>query len=300
MSKNVSASVRARLANHAKLTKRPFQEVLQLYGLERFLYRFSQTSADELFLLKGALLLRAWGAPDSRPTRDIDFLGRLSNNAKTLEEVVRHSCLINVIDDGLNFDAQSIISEPIKKDAKYKGTRVKFMGFLERARIPMQIDVGFGDSVYPRAEKSVFPTILDMPAPELLMYAQPNVIAEKFEAMVTLGELNSRFKDFYDIWHLSQHFDFDGTELSESIKRTFERRQTSIDTNPIALLPRFGTSSSTVAQWRAFLKRAKLEKVPKDFQEIQSILSDFLIPIAKALESNEPFSATWSPPGSWL
>lgn len=300
MSKNVAASVRARLANHARASQRPFQEILQLYGLERFLYRFSQTPASEHFLLKGALLLRVWGAPGSRPTRDIDFLGRTTSDASTLEDTVRQACNIEAPDDGVEFDSTSVASEQIKKDADYSGTRVKFLGYLERARIPMQIDVGFGDSVYPSATRSDFPTILKMPAPRLLMYSRSNVIAEKFEAMISLGTLNSRYKDFYDIWHLSQHFDFVGTDLSESIRRTLERRHTTIVRHPVALQDEFGSALKTKSQWKAFLRRAKLTTVPEDFGLIQSALRDFLLPIAESLSSKKTFKFQWSPPGPWV
>lgn len=304
MNKNIAASVRAKLTNHARATKRPFQEVLQLYGLERFLYRFSQTPASDFFLLKGALLLRVWGAPGSRPTRDIDFLGRTANVPAELETIIRTACDLNVIDDGLVYDSKSVSSAPIKKEADYHGVRVKFVGHLERARIPMQIDVGFGDSVYPHASMHDFPTILDMPAPKILMYSKANVIAEKFEAMTSLGAINSRYKDFYDIWHLCQNFDFSGIELTESIKRTFARRNTAFDENPVALQPNFATpgghSLRTEAQWRAFLKRANLEGVPREFSHVQAVLSTFLLPIAQALSSDQPFASHWTAPGPWI
>ncbi len=226
MTRNVAASVRARLANVARESRRPFQEVLQYYGLERFLYRFSRTEHRSHFLLKGALMLRVWAAPETRPTRDIDLLGFVKNDIEYLEAIVREAC---------NFDAASVTGERIKEDADYEGIRIRFTGLLENARIPMQIDIGFGDAVYPAAREISYPTILNCPAPSLRMYPRETVVAEKLEAIVFLGTVNSRMKDFYDIWLLARQFEFSGTDLATAIGKTFEKRGTALDPNPIAL-----------------------------------------------------------------
>jgi hypothetical protein len=190
MTKNIAASVRARLTNKAKETKRPFQEVLQHYGLERFLYRLASSQHDGRFVLKGALLLRAWGAPVSRPTRDIDFLGYVQNDIGVVETIMREVCDASVEDDGLVFEGASVKGQRIKEDAEYHGVRITFTGLLDRARIPMQLDIGFGDVVHPEPEQRDYPTLLDLPAPRLRMYPRESVIAEKFEAMVQLGTRN--------------------------------------------------------------------------------------------------------------
>ena len=140
-------------------SQRPFQEVLQYFGLERFLYRFSHTQHYGRFLLKGALMFRVWGAPDTRPTRDIDLLGYVDNEIKTLEAIVRETCDLGVEDDGLRFDATTVSGERIKEDSEYEGIRLRFTGHLENVRIPMQLDVGFGDIVHPGAEDNSYPTI---------------------------------------------------------------------------------------------------------------------------------------------
>ena len=184
MTRNVAASVRARLANIARKSGRPFQEVLQYYGLERFLYRFSRTEHRGRFLLKGALMLRVWDAPETRPTRDIDLLGFVQNDVEYLEAIVREACNINADDAGLHFDATTVAGARIKEDADYEGIRIRFTGLLENARIPMQIDIGFGDTVYPTAQEMSYPTILEFPAPRLRMYPRETVVAEKLEAMV--------------------------------------------------------------------------------------------------------------------
>lgn len=180
MTTNLAASVAARLANKARAANRPFQEMLQYYGLERFLYRLSTSRHRDRFVLKGALMLRVWDAPESRPTRDIDFLGYIDNDVATLEEVMREVCRQAAPPDGLDFDPTSVAGGRIKEDAEYQGVRVKLTGFLAKSRIPVQIDVGFGDVIHPVAEEKAFPTLLDLPAPMLRSYPRETVVAEKF------------------------------------------------------------------------------------------------------------------------
>ena len=225
--KNVGASVRQRLLNKARETGRPFSELLQYFAMERFLYRLSKSEYADKFVLKGALMLTAWNAPLLRPTMDIDLLGRIGNDIGAMTAIVREICAGHVEpDDGLVFDAATVQGERIAEAAEYEGVRVRFRATLDAARIQMQLDVGFGDIVVPAAVPTTYPTILDLPAPHLLAYSRETAIAEKFEAMVKLGELNSRMKDFFDIWLLSRSFDFDGPRLCEAIEKTFKRRGT--------------------------------------------------------------------------
>jgi len=201
--RNIPASVRQRILNRAKSDRRPFNELLQYYAMERFLYRLSQSTHADRFILKGALMLRVWRSPELRPTMDIDMLGRTSNREADIIAQIRDILSMDVEADGLAFDADSIQAERITEDADYEGIRI------HSARINMQVDIGFGDVVYPKPEKAELPTMLDSPAPRLLCYSRESSIAEKFETMVKLGVLNSRMKDFYDIWLLSRQFDFD-------------------------------------------------------------------------------------------
>ncbi|MBW2593251.1 MAG: nucleotidyl transferase AbiEii/AbiGii toxin family protein [Deltaproteobacteria bacterium] len=213
-SKNMSASVRQRLLNRARSDHRPFNELLQYYAMERFLYRLSQSVHVDRFILKGALMLRVWRSPELRPTMDIDMLGVTSNEKVDIVAQIQDILTVDVETDGLAFDPDSIQAERITEDADYEGIRIRFLGELGTARINMQIDIGFGDVVYPEPEESDFPTMLNSPVPRLLCYSRESSIAEKFEAMVKLGMLNSRMKDFYDIWLLSRQFDFDGAKLA--------------------------------------------------------------------------------------
>ena len=218
---NLAASVQARLQNHARATKRPFQELLQYYAMERFLYRLSKTSHRARFVLKGALMLHVWDAPLARATKDLDFLGRLDNSLENLERVVQDVCSADVEPDGMVFDPVTVKAERIKEDADYEGVRVRFMALLGKARVTMQLDVGFGDVITPEAQDIAYPALLDFPAPALSGYPRETVVAEKIQAMVYLSTLNSRMKDFCVVWLLARQFAFDGPGLAKAITATF-------------------------------------------------------------------------------
>ena len=294
---NVSASVRQRLLNRARSDGRLFDEMLRYFAMERFLYRLSRSAHAEQFVLKGALMLRVWRASEFRPTMDIDLLGRASNEEAEILAQVRDVLRADVEADGLAFDPDSIRTERVTEDADYGGIRVRFSGALDSARIRMQIDIGFGDVVYPGPEVSDLPVMLDLPAPRLLCYSRESSIAEKFEAMVKLGILNSRMKDFYDIWLLSRRFDFTGTELAQAIRLTFERRGTELPLEIEAFTQSFVDAKQT--QWTAFRNRIQQPHVPASFTEIASSLEQFLLPVVSALSSGKPFPANWAAPGPW-
>ncbi len=295
--KNIPASVRQRLLNRAKRDKRPFNELLQYYAMERFLYRLSRSAHADRFILKGALMLRAWRSPEFRPTMDIDMLGRTSNDEANIIAQIREIITVDVDPDGLRFDPDSVQSERITEDADYKGIRIRFRGILDSARVSMQIDIGFSDVVYPGPEESDFPTMLDSPAPRILCYSRESVIAEKFEAMVKLGILNSRMKDFYDIWLLSRQFDFDGAKLTEAIRLTFERRGTALPTQIEAFDENFIDAKQV--QWTAFWKRLQYDHVPSSFNDIVTEIKEFLAPLASGLLQNNSSAMKWAASGPW-
>lgn len=295
--KNLPASVRQRLLDRARNDKRPFNELLQYYAMERFLYRLAQSAHAGRFILKGALMLRVWRAPEIRPTMDIDMLGRTSNGEANLVAQIREIMVLEVEPDGMVFDPGSIQAERITEDADYEGIRLRFLALLGTARVTLQIDIGFGDIVYPGPEESVLPTILDFPAPQLLCYSRESAIAEKFEAMVKLGVLNSRMKDFYDIWLLCRLFDFDGSRLTEAIRLTFERRKTPIP----ATIDAFdeGFIEAKQIQWAAFWRRLGLDHAPLSFHEIVSVVTSFLVPLAASLAQGQPVPMSWTASGPW-
>ena len=197
--RDLGASVRQRLLNQSRAQNRPFQELLQYFAMERFLYRLAKSPHADRFILKGALLLTAWRAPASRPTMDIDLAGRTNNQLDHIQEVVSAVCGVAVNPDGIEFNRDSIEVSRIKEDADYEGVRVLFHATLARARIPMQLDIGFGDVITPGPTEVEYPTMLDFPAPVLRAYPKETVVAEKLEALTALGLLNSRMKDYYDL-----------------------------------------------------------------------------------------------------
>lgn len=266
--------------------------------MERFLYRLSRSRHGPRFILKGAVLLRVWAGPVSRPTKDIDLLGHVNNSVENLMQVLRDVCTTHVEPDGMVFDPDTVTAERIKEDADYPGVRGRFLGLLENARAAMQIDVAFGDVVVPEPSEVDYPTILDLPSPRLRGYPRESIIAEKFQAMVYLGRLNSRMKDFYDIWLLARQFDFDGPTLLRGLKATFANRGTTIDTDPVALTPAFTTSETVRKQWVAFLKKGLLTE-GSEFDEVAALIAEFLLPVAAAAEAGEPFKKRWSAPGPW-
>lgn len=205
MSKDMAASVHQRLLNHARKEGVRFNDVLQRYALERWLYRLSKSDHSERFILKGALMLTAWDLPVTRPTRDIDMLAQVQNDLGGIRQLIADMCRVQCEDDGLIFAAESVTTESIAEDALYEGVRVAFKGSLGNAQIAMQIDLGFSDVVTPAPVDLIYPTILEHPAPHLQAYNRETAIAEKFEAMVKLGELNSRMKDFFDVWLLAEN-----------------------------------------------------------------------------------------------
>lgn len=296
---NLPASIRQRLLQVARDSARPFQEVLQYYAMERFLYRLSVSPHSEKFVLKGALMLVAWGVSSSRPTRDIDLLGFLPNNVDMLVALIREVCDQQVDADALTFDSTTVVGKVTKEDADYTGVRVAFRGSLQNMPIPMQIDVGFGDIVFPPATVAEYPTILNHPPPQLRGYRRETTIAEKFEAMVKLGLLNSRMKDFFDIWILSRQFDFDGVVLTEAIQKTFANRGTPISVEPTAFTRSFVTDAGKAAQWQAFLRKLRIAEVAPDLASVCQAIAAFLSPPSTALISEQPFRQVWRNGGPW-
>jgi predicted nucleotidyltransferase component of viral defense system len=297
--KNIGASIRQRLLSKARETGRPFSELLQYFAMERFLYRLSKSRFANNFVLKGALMLTVWEAPLTRPTMDIDLLGRIEKSIETITKVTREICQQDVEPDGIVFDVGNIDAERIAEDADYEGIRIRFRGSLDTARFIVQLDIGFGDIVIPSPEPTNYPTLLDLPCPRLRGYSRESTIAEKFEAMVKLGILNSRMKDFFDIWLMSRHFDFEGPILAEAISKTFSTRGTSIQSEPIALTNRFAEDIAKANQWRGFVRRNRLSEAPKDLAEVIVSIGAFLKPISESLAADHVFKSIWKAPGPW-
>jgi hypothetical protein len=203
--KNLPASIRNRLFALAKNRGEDFQLLLTRYGLERVMHRIGQSPYREQFVLKGAMLFSLWSEDAHRATRDLDLLGRGASEIARLEAVFREIMRMEVEADGLEFIEPSLRGARMREDQEHEGVRIQFEVRLVSARIPVQIDIGFGDAITPAAKEIVYPSLLQLSPPMLLAYPRETVVAEKFQAMVQLGMANSRMKDFYDLWIMSQH-----------------------------------------------------------------------------------------------
>ncbi len=297
---NIPASVHQRLLNLAQETKRPFNELLQYYAMERFLFRLGNSPHADRFVLKGALMLRVWNLPLARPTMDIDMLGRTPKSVDDLVEIIRQCLTVEIPDDGVSFDMKSVKGEPITLDKKYHGVRVRVRGRLGNARLSLQLDFGFGDVVVPGPVEVDYPELLDFGQPHLLGYTPDSTVAEKFQAMVELEMANTRLKDFFDLWKLSQTLHFDGSILAAALTATFRQRGTPLPTSPPpALTESFSADPTKQAQWSAFLRKMRLEAEAGTLTEIVKEIADFLLPPAYEAASGNPFGKNWTPGGPW-
>ncbi len=296
---NVAASVLARLGNLARTSGRRHQDIVMGYALERWLYRLSLSPHADQFVLKGALMLVVWRIPTTRPTRDIDLLARTSNNLDAVRELVAEICRTPVPDDGLSFDAEKVTTTRIAEDALYEGVRATFPGAISSTRVAMQLDLGFSDLITPGPDRITFPCLLGHAPPVLAAYNRETAIAEKYEAMVKLGELNSRMKDFFDIWALARSGSFEGAVLSAAIRQTFAHRETGQDLAAVCFSEAFGLDHNRQSQWAAFIKRSAITQAPASFNEIVTQVRAFLLPITEAEVRQKPFVAKWPPGGPW-
>ena len=279
--KNIAASVKARLQNVAGKRGDDFNLLLLRYGIERLLFRLSQTSYADKFLLKGAMLFVVWDEKTHRPTRDLDLLGFGPSEKEDLIRVFQEVTATPVVDDGIVFDPKSVHADDIREDNVYAGVRIRLMGKLGTAEIPVQVDVGTGDAVTPAPETAAFPALLDFPAPQVRTYPVYTVVAEKFEAMVKLGTANTRMKDFHDVWFLAHRFEFDGLTLRKAIEATFARRQTVLPPPPEPFTDAFANDPTKQAQWSAFLRRNGLTGITNQFSEVIAVLRKFIEPVLR-------------------
>jgi type I restriction enzyme, S subunit len=298
--KDKAESIRHRLRNLLRERGEDMQFGLQRYAIERFLYRLGVSAHRERFVLKGAALFALWGGSVYRPTRDLDLTGYVNADEKDVLAALREICLVSNPADELFFDPNTLSAEPIRDDSEYRGLRIRLEATLATSRIPIQIDIGFGNAVEPPPQEAEYPTLLDDSPPRIRTYPPEAVIAEKLHAMVVLGERNSRYKDFYDVHVLARQFRFDDKTLARAIAATFERRQTPITAaRPVALTPRFFADEARAQQWRAYVTSNSLPAVPADFDSVGELIRQFLEPVWTALAENVAFASSWRPGGSW-
>lgn len=298
--KNIPASIQARLRTEAEKQRRPFAEILQYYAMERFLYRLSKTKYASKFILKGGLLFYVWNIPLRRPTRDIDFRGYVSNDSEILIEIFGVVAEVFVPEDGIVFDGNSVSIEETQIDADYQGVRAKLLAHLGRSRIQVQIDIGFSDELASKAEPIEYPNILpDLQPVHLKSYPKEAVVAEKFHAMIRHAELNSRMKDYYDLWLMAETFEFESQTLRKAVETTFSNRDTDLPMNrPVSLSVEFAASNKS--GWGNFLKQMNLESVEgADFPQIMDKIWKFLeYPLQTSLNQTKS-THTWIPKKGW-
>ena len=286
-------SVKDRLKKQAIEDGKTMQDKLITYGLERTIYRLSVSKYAEKFTLKGGIFLYAlFDGEYARSTMDIDLLAQhIPNDTQEITNAFYDIFSIDC-DDALQFDLDTLAVINITEFKKYHGVNVSVMGYLDRTKVPVSLDIGFGDVVYPQKMKMQFPVLLDMEVPEVYAYSIYSVIAEKFEAFVSLGLANSRYKDFYDIYVLADNYDLNGMELMNAIIETFTHRGTNFD-DIAAFDDDFTKDKTRQERWRAFIKKKKaLVKV--EFEETMQLLKELLLPIVDSIHNDNSFEQTWN------
>lgn len=297
--KNVVASVLARLRNNSKSSGAPFQQVLQQYAIERFLYRISKSKHAQSVILKGALLLKTIGIPSARPTMDIDMLRQGNADQASLVALVKDCACLEVEADGLTFLADSAVAEEITKDSEYEGTRIRMDARMDNVRLKIQIDFGAGDVMVPGPRMIEYPAFLDSDTIQLLAYPVESAIAEKLQAMVALGNANSRMKDFYDVWIYSNHLDFNTETLLKAIDATFKNRKTPVPAEEFEALTTNFVGGHR-AQWNAFVKKLGEGELTDAFGKVVEDLRIFAMPMLRSLASGEKLTQQWKAGNGWV
>lgn len=296
--KNIAISVRDRLVARARSRRENAQLLMTRYVIERLLYRLSRSRHRDRFILKGAMLFSLWADAPYRATGDLDLLGAGENAPEELASVFQEILAVEVEDDGILFRPDTLRASAARAEDEYEGVRVDFLAELAGARLPMHVDIGFGDAVTPAPVEIRYPSMLDQPMAELRAYPPETVVAEKFQAMVALDMINTRLKDFYDLWAIANTFEFDGAVLARAITATFERRQTVIPVQtPAALTSAYAAEKQ--GQWAAFLKRTEIALAPEPFPNVQAQIEQLVMPPVSALAVGTAFEARWQPGGPW-
>lgn len=300
--KDTAASVRQRLLNLARERGDDFNLLLSRYVHERLLYRLERSPEADRFIVKGATLFALWSAMPHRATKDVDLFGYGTPDISRLEVLFRGLCSgVVEPDDGVTFDAGSVRAQAIREQALYDGIRIEMAARLGSARVRVQVDVGFGDAIVPTPELATFPALLDLPAPTLRAYARETVIAEKFHAMVDLGIANSRLKDYFDIWFLAQHFEFEAHRLGSAISATFAARGSALPREaPLGLTDAFALDAGKAQQWRAFLRRTQPRGAIRSLPETIADIARFVMPVMARLHTHDMSTVRWRPDAGWL
>lgn len=298
-SDGMSAHIRKQLSQRSTETGENLTFILERFAAQQLLFRLSISEHRNSFALKGAQLLAVWSSEPYRATRDIDLLGWGETSQERLESVFQELCGIEVADDGLIFAKDTIKVDEIRENQEYGGHRVRLRAYLGEAWVNVQVDVGFGDAITPQAVEVQFPSMLDLPPARLTAYPKETVVAEKVEALVRLGLINGRMKDFSDLYYLASEFEFDGQLLAKALIATFSRRRTGLPQDiPVALTEQFYRDGDTMRRWSGFLQTARMS-TEAALEDVCLKLRDFVLPALRAAASDADFDMTWRPDDLW-
>jgi predicted nucleotidyltransferase component of viral defense system len=297
--KDVTGSVLAQLRNAAKSSRAPFQQLLQLYAIERFLYRISRSRHAQGVILKGALLLMTIGIPIARATVDINMLRRGRADEASLVKLVKECATVDVEADGVVFITESVVTEEIAKDSEFKETRVLMHARMDNVRLKIQVGFGVGDVMVPGPRMIEYPVILGSDTIPLLAYPIESSVAEKLQAMVARGNANSWMKDFYDVWICSNHLDFNADALLRAIDATFRNRETAVPADDVEALTTAFVEAHRV-QWNAFVRKIGENELIDEFGRIVDDVKVFAMPALRALASGERLAQQWKAGRGWV
>jgi predicted nucleotidyltransferase component of viral defense system len=295
-----SIEIRGRLKARAAELGLDFQQAVLYYAMERFLFRLSQTRWSDRLVVKGAVMLRVWDVAVARPTRDIDFLGRVDNTPDAIRDIVAE-CLAVQRDDGLAFESE-VNAVPITLENRYPGVRAKVAGDLGGARFVLRLDVGIDDAVVPDPSWVDYPVLLQDESPRILAYQPATAVAEKFQAMIEIGLANSRMKDYHDVWMLSRTLEFEGQDLADAMRATFQRRGTKLPAEtPAELTNEYTGQPETSRMWDTYRRgfSAAAGDLPEDLQQVADAIAEFVMPAVIAAASGVACGETWAPGSGW-
>lgn len=296
--KNIGLSIRNQLTQRAREHRENVQLLMTRYAIERVLYRLSVSRHRERFILKGAMLFSLWAPAPYRATGELDLLGLGDNAPEAVAVVFAEILAISAEEDGVVFKLETLRASAARLEDEYSGLRLDFIAEIGGARLPIRVDIGYGDAITPGPIEVEYPTLLAQSTPRLRAYPPETVVAEKFQAMVQLGMINTRMKDFFDLWAIAGAFAFDGAVLARAIQTTFERRETSLPVAvPAALTMAFAEMKQV--QWSAFLKRTEIALAPAPMPEVQTRISELVMPPTLAIVEHTSFTAHWPAGGPW-
>jgi predicted nucleotidyltransferase component of viral defense system len=275
--KNLAESVYNRLKNVALAKNRPMQEVLRYYAMERFLFRLSVSDHKDSFFLKGGLMLMIWDPDTHRATVDIDLLAKVNNSIENISRILQEICSHTVLQDGIEFDFADLVLAESQIETEYTGLCARFSARLHTAKLPLRLDIGFSDKIFPKPAHLTYPVLLEFPAPKLRGYTPETMIAEKLDAMVKLGLANSRMKDFYDVWMMLHQFQIKPEEVALVIHEVFQNRKTIVREVPKAFSEAFYKLPKTLERWDSFLKAIGQDPIP--LERVILEIKNFFLPL---------------------